>query len=69
MRAKHLPPDLGTYRIIKPHELTEEERSILRRAGRSRVQARVCELIAAGKLSASQVQARYGALMSEIGVA
>jgi hypothetical protein len=66
---KTLPRELGTYRIINTHELTEADRALLRQAGQARVRERICSMIANGTLSASQVQRRYGALMREVGIA
>jgi len=66
-KKKLLPAAIGTYRIIKGSELTDAQRAILRVAGRERVVARICALIGDGKVAVSQVQARYGALMSEVG--
>lgn len=62
-----LPRDIGTYRVIRPGELTDEQRAILRLAGRERIQERLCVLIGNGRLRVSQVQEKYGALMSETG--
>lgn len=65
MRRGAISKSLGEYRIIRPAELTDEQRAVLRLAGRERVQERLCALIGEGKLSVSQVQAKYGALMGE----
>jgi len=62
-----LPSSVGSYRIIRQSELTEEQLQILRRAGRERVLERLCALVGEGRVSLSVVQARYGALMSEVG--
>jgi len=61
-----LPRDIGTYWIIRPAELTDDQRAILRLAGRKRIQERLCALIGDGKLSLSRVQAKYGALLAEV---
>ena len=58
---------LTTYRIIHPSELTAEQIQILRTTSRQRVVERLEALIGNGKVTVSQIQARYGALMSEVG--
>ena len=58
---------MGTYRIINRDELTEEQMFVLRAAGRERVVERLCSLLGDGKLSFSQVQAKYGKLMNRVG--
>lgn len=57
----------GTYRIIRPSELTEEQRAVLRQVSRTRVVERLAALIGDGRLSVSQVQRRYGALIGHVG--
>lgn len=61
------PPDIFTYRVIRPSELTAEQRDVLRRAGRERVHERLVHLLGEGKVSASVLAARYGTLMREAG--
>jgi hypothetical protein len=60
--------DTGTYRIIRPSELTEEQRQILSIVSQRRVIERIAHLIGDGQLAVSQVQARYGALMGHVGI-
>jgi hypothetical protein len=61
-----LPRDIGTYRIIRAAELTDEQRAVLRLAGRERVLERLCVLVGEGRVSLSKVQAKYGALLAEV---
>jgi hypothetical protein len=61
--------DAGTYRIINRSELTEEQFAVLRRVSRERVVERVCVLLGEGKIALSQVQARYGKIMGQVGKA
>jgi len=67
MNHKKLPASLGTYRIIRKSELTPEQRNMLKAAGSQHIMERLCALIGDGKVSVSQVQERYGALMREVG--
>jgi hypothetical protein len=67
MKTKLLPASTGTYRIINKVELSEEQRNVLKVAGSQHVLERLCALIGDGKVSVTQVQARYGALMREVG--
>jgi hypothetical protein len=67
MKKKLLPVSIGTYRIINKAELTPEQRNMLRAAGGRHIMERLCALIGDGKVSVSQVQERYGALMREVG--
>lgn len=64
---KSLPPSIGSYRVIRMSELTDEQRNMLKAAGSKHVLERLCALIGDGKVSVTQVQARYGALMREVG--
>jgi hypothetical protein len=57
---------LTTYRIVRQSELTAEQLQILRAASRRMILERLAALIGGGAVSVSQVQARYGALMSEV---
>jgi hypothetical protein len=59
--------DVGTYRIVSPKEFTPEQLEVLKRVSRERVTERVCALIGQGKLSVSQVQAKYGKIMNLVG--
>ena len=58
---------LTTYRIVHQSELTAEQLQILRAASRRMILERLAALIGEGTVSVSQVQAKYGALMSEVG--
>ena len=69
MKNKLLPAAIGTYRIIKKSELTPEQQSALAAVSKQRVLERLCALIGDGKVSVSQVQQKYGALMREVGSA
>lgn len=66
MSAK-LPASIGTYRIIKREELTVEQLAVLRAASREHVHARLCELVAQGRVAVSQVTRAYQPLMDEAG--
>lgn len=59
--------DVGTYRIVNTSEFTPEQHEILKRVSRERVTERVCALLGQGKLSVSQVQAKYGKIMNLVG--
>jgi hypothetical protein len=48
-------------------ELSPEQRNMLKAAGSQHILERLCALIGDGKVSVDQVQARYGALMREVG--
>jgi hypothetical protein len=67
VNRKLLPASIGTYRIIQRKELTPEQLATLRAASAERVRERLCALIGDGRASASQVQAKYGALLGECG--
>jgi hypothetical protein len=67
MSRKLLPATIGVYRIILPKELTPEQLAVLRAASAQRIRERLCVLIGDGRVSVSQVQASYGALMAEVG--
>lgn len=67
MSRKKLPASIGTYRIIHKSELTPEQRNMLKAAGSQHILERLCALIGDGKVSVAQVQAKYGALMREVG--
>ena len=58
---------LTTYQIVRQSELTTEQLQILRTASRRMILERLATLIGEGAVSVSQVQAKYGALMSKIG--
>lgn len=47
--------------------VTEEQRAVLRQVSRTRVVERLAALIGDGRLSVSQVQRRYGALIGHVG--
>ena len=64
---KLLPVSIGAYRIINKSELSPEQRNMLKAAGSQHILERLCALIGDGKVSVDQVQARYGALMREVG--
>ena len=59
--------DVGTYRIVKHSEFSTEQLNVLKLASRERVIERLWVLLGDGKLSLSQVQARYGQLMHQVG--
>jgi hypothetical protein len=65
--TKHLPTDLGTYRIIRRAELTDDQLAVLRSTSRARVHERLLAMVGDGRLALSQVHAGYGALMAEVG--
>jgi hypothetical protein len=65
--GKQLPASIGVYRIIAQKEFTPEQLAVLRSASAQRVRERLCVLIGDGKVTVSQVQARYGALIGECG--
>ena len=58
---------LSDMQIIELRDLTEEQRAVLRVAGRERVVDRLCAMLGDGRVSLSQVQDQYGALMAEVG--
>lgn len=62
-----LPANIGAYRLIKQEEFTVEQLAVLRAASRKHVHARLCELVAQGKVTASQVARAYKPLMDEAG--
>lgn len=67
MNGKQMPASIGSYRIIKRSELTPEQLAVLRAASAQRIRERLAVLIGDGKVSVSQVQARYRDLISEVG--
>jgi hypothetical protein len=67
MKTKLLPASTGIYRVIRSAELSEEQRNVLKVAGRERALERICALLGEGRVSLSVVQKRYGALMRECG--
>lgn len=67
MKTKVLPSSIGSYRIIRSSELSPEQLNVLRRVSRERVTERLCKLIGDGRLSVSQIQAKYPTLMSLVG--
>lgn len=64
---KTLLDEVGTYRIVNRNEFTSEQLAVLRNVSRERIIERVCVLLGEGKLAFSQVQARYGKIMSVVG--
>lgn len=58
---------LSDMQIVELRDLTEEQRAVLRVAGRERVVDRLCAMLGDGRVSLSQVQDQYGALMAEVG--
>jgi hypothetical protein len=67
VNRKLLPSSIGVYRIIPRKELTPEQLATLRAASAQRVRERLVALIGDGRVSVSQVQAKYGALLAEVG--
>lgn len=57
------------FQIIPPGDLTDEQLSILKRVSRERVEEHLMTLLSEGKMTAAAVQARYGALMNQVGQA
>jgi len=57
------------FRTIRPAEFTSEQMSVLRQAGRARVEARLQVLLGDGKITMSVIQTQYGTLMRAIGQA
>jgi hypothetical protein len=53
--------------IVPPSAFTDEQRAQLRAASRAAVLESLARLIGDGKVTVSQVQAQYGALMMEVG--
>jgi hypothetical protein len=54
-----LPSGVGVYQVIRPANLTEEEKAILHRAGQERVVERLIALMSKGKIAASGAQRFY----------
>lgn len=67
MSKHHSKQSTKCYQIIHPSELTAEQLQILKSVSRQRVLGRLVCLIGDGKITVSQVQANYGALMNQVG--
>lgn len=66
MKTKLLPASIGTYRIIRPEELTPEKLAVLRSVKKERIEERLRVLVGGGKVAVSRVAARYHDLMGEV---
>jgi len=55
------------FQVIRPTELTDDELSVLQKVSRQRVEEHLMTLLSEGKMTAAAVQARYGALMNQVG--